>query len=40
MIKNVVFDIGNVLLKFDPKKYLTKKFNDQELISKLNEVVY
>lgn len=27
MIKNVIFDIGNVLLNFDPIEYVTKKYN-------------
>ncbi|MCM1990927.1 HAD family hydrolase [Oceanirhabdus seepicola] len=31
MIKNIIFDIGNVLLKFEPRKYLTKLFNNKEI---------
>lgn len=31
MIKNIIFDIGNVLLKFEPKKYLRELFNDKEI---------
>ena len=31
MIKNIIFDIGNVLLKFEPKKYLTNLFNNKEI---------
>ncbi|WP_138204545.1 HAD family hydrolase [Haloimpatiens lingqiaonensis] len=40
MIRNIVFDIGNVLLKFDPKAYLTKKFNDEEKVEKILELVF
>ncbi|WP_035291875.1 HAD family phosphatase [Clostridium sp. KNHs214] len=40
MIKNVVFDIGNVLLRFDPKNYLTKKFNDKDRVEKILELVF
>ena len=31
MIKNIIFDIGNVLLKFEPKKYLKELFKDKEI---------
>ncbi len=27
MIKNIIFDIGNVLLNFNPKEYLTKRYS-------------
>jgi epoxide hydrolase-like predicted phosphatase len=34
MIKNIIFDIGNVLLQFNPLDYLKKIFND-DIIEKL-----
>jgi len=40
MIKNVVFDIGNVLLKFEPKTYLVKKFNHEEKVEKILDLVF
>lgn len=30
MIKNIVFDIGNVLFRFDPVTYFTKVFNNEQ----------
>lgn len=30
MIKNIIFDIGNVLLEFNPKEYFSKYFNDEQ----------
>lgn len=40
MIKNIVFDIGNVLLKFDPKEYLVKKFNDENKADEIINVIF
>ena len=40
MIKNVVFDIGNVLLKFEPKTYLVKKFTCEEKGEKILDLVF
>lgn len=40
MIKNVVFDLGNVLLSYDPRGYLEKKYDDEELINKLYNSVF
>ena len=31
MIKNIIFDIGNVLLKFNPKEYFSKMFENEEI---------
>lgn len=30
MIKNIIFDIGNVLLEFDPKKYFSKIYENEK----------
>ena len=39
MIKNIIFDIGNVLLKFEPKIYLTNLFENKEIETLLfNEI--
>jgi putative hydrolase of the HAD superfamily len=35
MIKNIVFDIGNVLISFKPKEYLEKKGYPEELKEKI-----
>lgn len=35
MVKNIVFDIGNVLLEFNPVKYFTKYFNDEAMAKTL-----
>lgn len=40
MIKNIVFDIGNVLLHFNPKEYLIKKFTDRDKVEKILEIVF
>ena len=31
MIKNVIFDIGGVVVDYNPQEYLSRKFNDPEL---------
>ena len=31
MIKNIVFDLGNVLISFKPKEYLDKKNYPEEI---------
>lgn len=33
MIKNVIFDIGNVILEYNPKEYLSKKLINIDLVS-------
>jgi HAD superfamily hydrolase (TIGR01509 family) len=40
MIKNVIFDIGNVLLEFKPLDYLRKTFNDDNLEKFLYKEVF
>lgn len=40
MIKNIVFDIGRVLLEFKPKDYLLKKYNDELLTDQLHSVIF
>lgn len=40
MIKNIVFDIGNVLISFKPIDYLSKKFKDQELVKRLYDSIF
>ncbi len=35
MIKNIVFDLGNVLLDFKPEEYLQQNYSDSELIEEL-----
>ena len=31
MYKNIIFDLGNVLLSFDPKEYLKSKISEDKL---------
>jgi HAD superfamily hydrolase (TIGR01509 family) len=41
MIKNIIFDLGNVLISFRPKEYLDKKVYTEEKKSKiLNDIFY
>lgn len=40
MIKNVVFDIGRVLLEFNPKEYLVKKYKEDSLAEALHSAVF
>lgn len=40
MIKNVVFDIGNVLLKFTPLEFLRSKYSDEKIIESLYENIF
>lgn len=35
MIKNVIFDIGNVLLSYQPKKYLDEKYHDEAVTQRM-----
>lgn len=40
MIKNVVFDLGNVLLTFKPMEYLKSKLNDDKLAEKIYNIIF
>jgi len=40
MVKNIVFDIGNVLIKFDPLAYLTQEYRDFETVMILYQEVF
>lgn len=40
MIKNIVFDLGNVLISFQPDTYLFRRFNNQQIISELYQKVF
>lgn len=40
MIKNVIFDIGNVLLKFTPVEFLKSKFHDEEIVNSLYKNIF
>lgn len=40
MIKNIVFDLGNVLISFQPDTYLFRRFNNQEIIKELYQKVF
>ncbi|MBN1381878.1 MAG: HAD family phosphatase [Deltaproteobacteria bacterium] len=40
MIKNIVFDIGNVLITFQPEDYLRKTVADDALREKINQSIF
>lgn len=40
MVKNVIFDIGNVLCTFNPDMFLNEIIDDQEVISNLKEFYF
>lgn len=40
MIKNIVFDLGNVLLEFKPETYLQKMFSDPAKCRRLNSGIF
>ena len=40
MIKNIIFDIGRVLLEFNPKQYIQEKYNDSLLTEELHSAIF
>lgn len=40
MIKNVIFDIGNVLLGYQPRKYLDDKYHDETVTKRMMERLF
>lgn len=40
MVKTIVFDLGNVLLSFDPVKYIENKINDESKVSTVCEAIF
>lgn len=40
MIKNIVFDLGNVLVSFDPYPYFLNIFHDQELVNRICQHIF
>lgn len=40
MYKNIIFDIGNVLLNFSPKEYLSSKFDNPKLVDELYFTIF
>lgn len=40
MIKNIVFDLGRVLVNFESRKYLKSFGYDDETVEKLNEIIF
>jgi FMN phosphatase YigB (HAD superfamily) len=40
MIKNIVFDLGDVLLEFKPERYLERKFSDPAKCRRLYEAIF
>lgn len=40
LIKNIIFDIGNVLLKFTPMEFLKNNFKDEKLVNSLYKNIF
>ncbi|MDV3429592.1 MAG: HAD family phosphatase [Bacillota bacterium] len=40
MIKNIIFDIGNTLLSFNPMDYLKKEFKNEETVNTLYQTIF
>ena len=40
MVKNIIFDLGNVLIKFDPLAYLIEEYGDFEIVMTLYKEVF
>ena len=40
MIDTVVFDIGNVLMKFDYMPFIRKLLGDEETVEKVNRAIF
>ncbi|MCY6371359.1 HAD family hydrolase [Clostridium ganghwense] len=40
MIKNVVFDIGNVLIQFKPLEFLKERYKEDKLVQELYELIF
>jgi FMN phosphatase YigB (HAD superfamily) len=39
MIKNIIFDLGNVLLDFNPKVYVQSKITEEKMESGLKGII-
>jgi len=40
MIKNIIFDLGNVLLNFNPLEYLSKEIPEKKYAHQIHEVIF
>jgi FMN phosphatase YigB (HAD superfamily) len=40
LIKNIIFDLGNVLLNFQPIEYLSNKISDKEKVAEIYEIIF
>lgn len=40
MIRNIIFDIGNTLISFNPMEYLKKEFGNKDIINTLNKTIF
>ena len=40
MIRNIIFDLGNVLLDFSPQEYLRTKINDESKVQQVYEEIF
>lgn len=40
MIKNIIFDLGNVLLKFQPREYLYSKLSDEKKVNEIHNIIF
>ncbi len=40
MVKNIIFDLGNIVLKYDIVAFLKSMIEDKDYIDKLREIVF
>lgn len=40
MIRNIIFDLGNVLLSFQPIEYLTSKLSDSNKVNEIYDIIF
>lgn len=40
MVKNIIFDLGNVVFEFNPKQYIMDKIPDKSKIAKVSQAIF
>lgn len=40
MVKNIIFDLGNVVFEFNPKQYIMDKIADKSKIAKVSQAIF
>lgn len=39
-MENIIFDLGRVLISFDPQKYLDEMFADPQIVNRLHKIIF